>query len=94
MLIDRFLKKRAIDSDKVIRRANAAQRLLDDELVAEAFEHIELEYMNGIISSGAKQAEEREALYLSIKALHKMRGYLESCVDDGKIESARIERMK
>lgn len=66
-----------------IARGERAKQLLEDPLLSEAFALIELEYLKAWQNSPARDVEGREALFLSIKNLEKVRGHLSQVMDSG-----------
>ena len=71
--------------EKRISKGNAAERLLNDPIISEAFEKLETKYNSAWISSGLDDCQKRETLYLSIRALGELRLELESMINTGKI---------
>lgn len=67
------------------RRGQHARDLLNDPLIAEAFETIEHEVMDQWKKSPARDVEGREKLWLMLQMTHKIRGHLESLVASGRM---------
>lgn len=74
-----------MDDISSIDRATRAQKLLQDPLLADAFEKVRLAILSAFESSPARDAEGREHLFQRLKALNDARGYLEQAVRDGKV---------
>ena len=71
--------------EKRISKGNAAEKLLNDPIISEAFEKLETKYNSAWISSGLEDSQKRETLYLSIRALGELKLELESMINTGKI---------
>ena len=71
--------------EKRISKGNAAEKLLNDPIISEAFEKLETKYNSAWISSSLEDSQKRETIYLSIRALGELRLELESMVNSGKI---------
>lgn len=72
------------------RRGDEARRILDEPLLAEAFQEIEKELTQAWMESPARDAEGREKTWLMLKLLHKVRGSLESMVSNGTMAKATL----
>ena len=71
--------------EKRISKGNAAEKLLNDPIISEAFEKLEAKYNSAWVSSSLEDNHKRETLYLSIRALGELRLELESMINSGKI---------
>jgi hypothetical protein len=74
------------DPSALIDRGIRAQKLLHHELLLEARESIRKALLDKIESSPVRDTEGREKLYLMLKALNDVWGYLEQAVNTGKVE--------
>lgn len=72
-------------TERDIFRGERAQRLLEDELLQEAFATIEQEYTKQWINSPARDEAGRQSLYLMVKSLHRLRMELESVLQTGQV---------
>ena len=63
------------------QREEHAKRLLNDELLQEAFDTLREELMNRWSHSGSTDLEARESIWLAIRLLEKIDGHLKSIVD-------------
>lgn len=70
-----------------IDRGYHAKRLLEDELLAEAFETIEMDIFDEWRSSEINQYEQRTDLFLTLKCLERLKAQLRAILDDGTIAS-------
>lgn len=73
-------------------RAEHAQRLLEDEVLTEAFSAVVNEMIAEWARSPSDAADKRESYYRNIVAVDRVRGMLRKFVDDGKLAAAAIER--
>ena len=71
--------------EKRISKGKAAERVLNDPIISEAFEKLEAKYNSAWVSSGFEDSQKRETIYLSIRALGELRLELESMINTGKI---------
>ena len=65
------------------QREEHAKRLLNDELLKEAFDTLREELMNRWSHSGSTDLEARESIWLAIRLLEKIDGHLKSIVETG-----------
>jgi len=72
-------------------RAEHAQRLCDDPLLAEAFDTIRATAIDVWAKTKADAVNEREIAWLTVKVLDRVRGELQSVIDNGKIAAARVQ---
>ena len=66
-----------------LQREEHAKRLLNDELLQEAFDTLREELMNRWSHSGSTDLEARESIWLAIRLLEKIDGHLKSIVETG-----------
>jgi ribosomal protein S18 acetylase RimI-like enzyme len=66
-----------------LRREEHAKRLLDDELLQEAFDTLREDLMNRWIHSGSTDLEARESIWLAIRLLERIDGHIKSIVETG-----------
>lgn len=72
-------------TERDIFRGEQAARLLNDELLQEAFATIERECTDQWLQSPERDIEGRERLRLTIKCLHRLRLELQSVLDTGQM---------
>jgi len=70
-----------------IERGYHAKRLLDDELLAEAFETIERDIFEGWRRRDVNAYEQRADLFLTLKCIERLKARLRAVLDDGTIAS-------
>lgn len=63
-----------------------AKRLLEDDLIVEAFKIMETNIFNEWRSTVSADEAGRESCYRQLKGLSELQRYLRKLVDDGKIE--------
>ena len=76
-----------MDKQKIIDRGHHAKRLLEDELLIEAFDSIEKDIFEEWRSSGLNSYDERTDLFLTLKCLERLKARLRAILDDGTIAS-------
>jgi len=64
-------------------REEHAQRLLNDELLQEAFDTLREDLMNRWTHSGSTDSEARESIWLAIRLLERIDGHIKSIVETG-----------
>lgn len=73
-------------------RTQHAERLLEDEVLKEAFSAVINQMLAEIATSPSEAADKRESCYRNIVAVDRVRGMLRQFVNDGKLAAAAIER--
>lgn len=73
-----------------ILRGERAKQLLEEPLIVEAFQVIEKEYLDQWQNSPARDVEGREALFLMLKCLQRVKGHLTLAMESGMIEKATL----
>lgn len=76
-----------------VRRAEHAQRILNDVLVKEALAGIEATLYHNIKTSSYKQAEEREECYRMLRVIDTFRSQFEAHIRNGKVSRSRLEAL-
>ena len=74
-------------------RGVKAKRLLNDELLVEAFSTIRQNLLLGYQASKSDQADEREQIYFTLKALKSVEDYLGSTLRNGEFAIKTLEEM-
>jgi hypothetical protein len=74
-------------------RAARAQRLLEDELLVEAFNSLESAYTSAWRATTIDDVSGREKLFLAINIVGKVRDHLTKTVSDGKIAQAELKQL-
>lgn len=81
-----------LESDR--DRGERARRLLDDPMLAEAFDVVERNLHEEWLASRGGQEREREQIWLMIKLLGRVKGQLTEAMETGKVARIQIERDK
>lgn len=71
-----------------------ARELLDDEVLAQAFEALERRYIETWRSSSAEDSVGREKLYWALQGLDYARRELRIMLDNGNIAASQLEQSK
>lgn len=74
-------------------RAARAQELLDNELMVEAFNTLEKNYVAAWRATTIDDAQGREKLFLAINVVGKVRDHLASAVANGKLAQAELREL-
>lgn len=77
-----------------IRDGQEAERLLNDPLLLHAFELIEKDIQDQWLNSPARDVDGREKLHLMTKLLHRLKGQLQSVVENGQIMQRALEQSR
>lgn len=72
-------------------RAAAAQRLLDDPMLQEAFAAVRNGAIEAWVQTKTADAQAREFAWLTVKAVDRIAAELQSIIDTGKIAAARVQ---
>lgn len=71
--------------DTELRRGEQARHLLDDPLLREAFAAVESGLRERWLATAEEGVEERECLWLSLRLLRHVQGYLQEAVTTGRL---------
>lgn len=77
-------------TERDIFRGERAQRLLEDEILLEAFATIEQEYTQQWLNSPARDQDGRERLFLMVKTLHRLQTELQTVVQTGQVAKHKL----
>ena len=72
-------------------RAAAAQRLLDDPMLQEAFANVRDAAITVWTGTKADAVQDREIAWLTVKVVDRVKAELESVVVNGKIAAKRVQ---
>lgn len=81
------------DLTKAAAKASRAQKLLDDDLLSEAFTSLETAYVAAWRSTTIEDMSAREKLFLAINIVGKVRDHLNTVVTDGKLAAAELKQL-
>jgi len=73
--------------EEIIAKANHAKRLLEDEVLLDAFSTIEEDIYREWRSSEVNDYDKRTDLFLTLKCLERLEARLRAILDDGTIAS-------
>jgi len=79
--------------NKAAARATRAQKLLDDELLGEAFTSLESAYIAAWRATTIEDITGREKLFFAINVVGKVRDHLTKVVSDGKLAQAELKQL-
>lgn len=75
------------------QRGRAAEDLLENPLLVEAFDNLEAAYLAEWRASKPLELEERERLWLAVQVLGEVRQHLRVIVENGVIAKRDLERL-
>ena len=75
-------------------RAAHAERLLNDEILKEAFDKLDTEFMRTWRATSVNDTEARERIYNLCTALDALKQHIASVIVDGKIAKINLEQQK
>jgi hypothetical protein len=75
-------------------RGERAEALLRNELLNDAFEHLETQFIDAWKNSPVSDTDSRERLYQLCQNLSAVRGYLQSVVTDGKLAKSQLDELQ
>jgi len=79
--------------NKSMERGARAARLLDDELLKEAFETLERDYVKAWRETAARDTDARERLWQAVQVVAKVRDHLVSVVNGGKLAQREMNEI-
>lgn len=82
-----YLREQKIPKEEIARRANAANRLINDETFQEAMEMAQASLIKEWLSTTPEQGARREELYTQARALESVAGQLSLAVTSGEYEA-------
>lgn len=77
-----------------VLRAEKVEALLRNELLTEAFDYLESQFVQAWKSSGIGEAEDRERIYQLSQNLEALKGYFQTVISDGKMAQSQIDEVK
>ena len=79
--------------NRAAERGARAQRLLEDNLLAEAFAMLDAEYTKAWRATAARDTDARERLWQAVNVLRKVKDHLTKIVSDGKLAQREIDQL-
>ena len=80
-------------SREMMERGEQAAGLLRNEILQEAFENLENEFILAWKQSSVEDSQNRERLYMLCQNLSAVRGYLENVVTSGKLAKSQLDEL-
>lgn len=77
-----------------MERGEQAAGLLRNEILQEAFENLENEFILAWKQSSVEDSQNRERLYMLCQNLSAVRGYLENVVTSGKLAKSQLDELQ
>ena len=77
-----------------VLRAEKAEALLRNELLTDAVDYLEQQFIQAWRSSGIGEAEDRERIYQLSQNLEALKGYFQTVISDGKMAQSQIDEVK
>lgn len=72
--------------------SQAARAIQQNPAYKAAFEDVEQDYIKKLLSTAAESKEQRECLYLAIRALRQVKRHIEIRITDSEVYSKVIEK--
>lgn len=82
-----------VELNRRLSRKARAEALMRDELVIEAFQRLDDEYVKAWRASPARDTEARERLWQAIQILPKVRDHFRHVIDQGTMAQTELERL-
>lgn len=79
--------------EEEVARAERAALLLNEPLLAEAFDTLHTEYTNAWLASPARDTQGRETLWLTLKLLERVKQHLHTTVQTGQLASESLRQL-
>lgn len=83
-----------MNDEDLVRRAEHAKRLLDDPMLSEAFDTIERECIAAWKAAPARDTDGREKLWLTVKAVNRIREELSGIIETGKVSAHNLAEIR
>lgn len=77
-----------------VSRGEKAASLLRNEILQEAFQTLEQDFIQAWKNSSVDDSQNRERLYMLCQNLSALRGYLEGVVTSGKLAKAQLDELQ
>ena len=83
-----------MDQDKLqkeVSQSNKAKQLFENPLLQESFDKLKKAYQDSLFSTGVKEQETREMLWLAYNIVGKVEQNLKEVIDTGKLASKQLD---
>lgn len=77
-----------------ITRGHRAEVLLQDSMLAEAFEKLRADYLSAWEATKYNDTDGRERLWQAVQIVGKVKTHLQSVVNDGKLAKAEVDHLR
>lgn len=77
---------------QLVQRGNEAKRLMENEILTEAFEHLEQEYTQAWKRTKATDEAAREKLWMAQNQLEMVKAHLQSVIQTGKVAENKLQK--
>jgi|TARA_R100000005_G_C4794524_1_gene89545 hypothetical protein len=74
-----------------VSQSNKAKQLFENPLLQESFDKLKKAYQDSLFSTGVKEQETREMLWLAYNIVGKVEQNLKEVIDTGKLASKQLE---
>ena len=82
------------DLTKQISQGTKAQLILDEPLMKEAISYLKTRYKEEIFNTSYKDHDQRQVLWMAFNMLDKIKGHLESVMNEGKLASKELDQLQ
>ena len=82
------------DLTKQISQGTKAQLILDEPLMKEAISYLKTRYKEEIFNTSYKDHEQRQVLWMAYNMVDKIKGHLESVMNEGKLASKELDQLQ
>ena len=82
------------DLTKQISQGTKAQLILDEPLMKEAISYLKTRYKEEIFNTSYKDHDQRQVLWMAYNMVDKIKGHLESVMNEGKLASKELEQLQ
>ena len=82
------------DLNKQVSEGKKAQLLLDEPLMKEAISYLKTRYKEEIFNTSYKDHEQRQVLWMAYNMVDKIKGHLESVMNEGKLASKELDQLQ
>jgi hypothetical protein len=79
---------------ELMQRGEKAASLLRNEILLEAFDTLEADFIQAWKQSPVNDSQNRERLYMLCQNLSAVQAYLEKVVSDGKLAKSQIDELQ
>lgn len=81
-----------IGLQRKISRGQKAKALIEDEVLNEAFNTLEKSYLDFWRTTDVKDFRAREAIFIAVNQVEKLKSHLHAVLSDGKIADIELQR--